>query len=293
MKLITQPTVHVIGRQVVDQEALNAFLDAHGVTWESDSETGSEVLVEAAGRLCYMSFAKPRPGGNKAYIEHIHAVGHGSVTEHAVWNLLITGVSRSLTHELCRHRVGVAFSQLSQRYVDESDADFVVPPELRVEVECAEIGRRAQADCDYAYILNYCETHKITDSEFHKLADAGDLWLDSLRVSHKSYIELTSYLASKLEQKKSGLSKTDRRKVARQTARSVLPNATETKLALTVNARAARHFIELRGSRHADTEIRILAKCIYDALRKESPVLFSGYTETLLPDGTYEITKSS
>ena len=55
-----------------------------------------------------MSFAKPRPGGNKAYLDHILEVGHGSVLEHAVWNFVFTGVSRSLTHELVRHRAGWA-----------------------------------------------------------------------------------------------------------------------------------------------------------------------------------------
>ena len=82
---------------------------------------------KTAGRVCYMSFAKPRPGGNHAYLNHILEVGHGSVLEHAVWCLVITGVSRSLTHELVRHRAGFSYSQLSQRYVDESVAEYVEP----------------------------------------------------------------------------------------------------------------------------------------------------------------------
>ena len=59
-----------------------------------------EKLVETAGRVCYMSFQRPRPGGNKAYISHLPSGRPRLVLEHAVYNLLITGVSRSLTHEL-------------------------------------------------------------------------------------------------------------------------------------------------------------------------------------------------
>src|SRR5262249_35818741 len=127
IKLIREPKVYVMSRQVVDDAALDKFLADHGVTWETDTEVAGEHLVEVAGRVCYMSFAKPRPGGNKAYIDHILEVGHGSVLEHAVWNFLFTGISRTLTHELIRHRAGWGYSQLSQRYVDESVAEYVEP----------------------------------------------------------------------------------------------------------------------------------------------------------------------
>src|SRR5580692_4926642 len=113
MRIISEPSVYLIGRQTIDDSALDKFLSDHGVSWESDSEVAAEVITETAGRTCYMSFAKPRPGGNAAYLTHIKEVGHGSVLEHAVWNLLITGVSRSCTHELARHRAGFGFSQLS------------------------------------------------------------------------------------------------------------------------------------------------------------------------------------
>lgn len=109
IRVITEPTVYVLGKQTVDDAELDRFLTDHGVSWETDSEVAGEVLTETAGRLCYMSFAKPRPGGNAAYLTHIKEVGHGSVLEHAVWNLLLTGVSRSLTHELVRHRAGMGY----------------------------------------------------------------------------------------------------------------------------------------------------------------------------------------
>src|ERR1700674_2777309 len=127
IRVIREPAVYLMGRQIIDDAELNRFLQEHGVSWQTDTEVAGEHLTEVAGRLCYMSFAKPRPGGNQAYLEHILEVGHGSVLEHAVYNFIVTGVSRSFTHELVRHRAGFGYSQLSQRFVDESDCQFVEP----------------------------------------------------------------------------------------------------------------------------------------------------------------------
>jgi thymidylate synthase (FAD) len=77
--------------------------------------------------------------------------------------------------------------------------------------------------------------------------------------------------------------KTLRRKLARQAARSVLPNATETKIFVTANARALRHFIELRGSEHADIEIRKVAVAVLKIMQQEAPSIFADYT--LVPLG--------
>jgi thymidylate synthase (FAD) len=267
--------VYVLGRSVLDERELERFLRDHGVEWRRDnamsadssgpgricdSDVSAEVLCEVAGRVCYMSFARPRPGGNRAYLEHIKESGHGSVLEHAVWNLLITGVSRSLTHELVRHRVGFSYSQLSQRYVDESDAEFIEPDIIA------------------------------SDAELHAL------WVQAIEQAHAAYVRLSELLAEKLRQPEwtsrwlpEGASTTDRRKAARQAARSVLPNAIETKIFVTANARALRHFLEQRGSRYAEPEIRKLANRLLDLLQKESPNLFGDYQRVDLGDGTFEI----
>ncbi|HVB28884.1 MAG TPA: FAD-dependent thymidylate synthase, partial [Terriglobia bacterium] len=124
---ITRPKVYLLGRQAVVREELDRFLEDEGVVFTTDAEVAAEVLAEIAGRTCYMSFGKGRKT-NQDYLDNILTSKHGSVLEHAVWNLLIAGVSRSLTHELVRHRAGFGYSQLSQRYVDEGDARYVVPP---------------------------------------------------------------------------------------------------------------------------------------------------------------------
>ncbi len=250
MKILREPTIYVLGRQTVDAAEVDRFLADHGVSWQTDTEIASEVLCETAGRVCYMSFARPRPGGNGVYLGHIKEVGHGSVLEHAVWNLLFTGVSRSLTHELIRHRAGLGFSQLSQRYVDESVAEYVEPD----------------------IIAN--------DPELHRL------WVETVERSHAAYVALAEKLQAKYAEEPD---KTSRRKMARQAARSVLPNATETKIFVTANARAIRHFLEQRGNRAAETEIRKLANALLRIMKRESPNLFSDYREMPLPDGTFEI----
>lgn len=248
MKIIRRPTVYLVGRQTLDDSEMARFLEDHNISgWSTDSEVPAEILPEVAGRVCYMSFAKPRPGGNQAYLNRIKEVGHGSVLEHSVWNFIITGVSRSFTHELVRHRAGFGYSQLSQRYVDESVADFVEP------------------DCIAA------------DPELH------EAWESAVAHAQEAYVKLVDGLLEKFASVKE---KTLRRKLARQAARSVLPNATETKIFVTANARALRHFIELRCSEHAETEIRQVAAQVLDILRREAPNIFGDYELVKLPDGT-------
>lgn len=245
--ILREPRVYLVGRQSIDDDALGRFLADHDVKrWSTDTEEAGEKLVEVAGRLCYMSFAKPRPGGNSAYIEHILEVGHGSVLEHAVFNFIITGVSRSFTHELVRHRAGFGYSQLSQRFVDESECEFVEPDAI------AE------------------------DPELHRI------WLDAITACQSAYRALADGLAAKF----AGIEdRTLRRKKAREAARSVLPNATETKIFVTGNARALRHFIEMRGDAAADVEIRKVAIAMLKVLQAESPNLFGDYSVADLPEG--------
>ena len=248
MKIIRKAKVYLVGRQALDEDQIAEFLDDHDVGgWRSDSQTAGEVLPEVAGRVCYMSFAKPRPGGNEAYLRRIKDVGHGSVLEHSVWNFIITGVSRSFTHELVRHRAGFGYSQLSQRYVDESVADFVEP-------NC--IG---------------------DDPELH------EVWRSGVEAAQEAYIKLVKGLQEKFADVED---KTLRRKLARQAARSILPNATETKIFVTANARALRHFIELRCNEHAEPEIRAVAALVLEILQREAPNVFGDYEFVDLPDGT-------
>jgi thymidylate synthase (FAD) len=248
VRILREPCVYLVGRQEISTQELDRFLADHEVTqWSTDTQIAGEKLCEVAGRICYMSFARPRPGGNAAYLQHILEVGHGSVLEHAVYNLVITGVSRSFTHELIRHRAGFGYSQLSQRYVDESTTDFVEP------------------DCI------------ADDPRLH------ETFMEAIEKAHEAYCILVEGLMSKFNTLED---KTLRRKMARQAARSVLPNATETKIFVTANARALRHFIELRCNEHAEVEIRKAAAQVLRVMQREAPNIFGDYEFVPLPDGT-------
>jgi thymidylate synthase (FAD) len=239
MYIFRQPRVTLVARQ--------QFIVPEHINWQSDSEVAGEALAEFAGRLCYLSFGedaglegghKTIPGrtSNEAYLGNILNTKHGSVLEHAVWSLLLEGVSRSLTHELVRHRAGFGFSQLSQRYVDESNIGFVLPPEI-------EEG-----------------------------TPSYDTWVVACERSLESYRTL---LANMTEQVGERGTATMRKKRARQAARSVLLNCAETKIVVTGNARAWRHFCEMRGSPTADVEIRKLAVAVLGSLQQEAPHIFS------------------
>ncbi len=245
---ITRPKVYLLGRQVVVEDELARFLNDEGLQFSTDTPQAAEVLAEIAGRTCYMSFGKGRKS-NQEYIENILASKHGSVLEHAVWNLLITGVSRALTHELVRHRAGFGYSQLSQRYVDESDARYVVPPLYQRNEEL-----RAK-------------------------------WQETVDLLRQAYENLAVATTDYVQQQHPEMAPRDRRKWARQAARSILPNACETKIFVTGNSRAWRHFLELRGSIHADTEIRLLAVEVGRVLTKESPNIFHDVEIVDEPDG--------
>lgn len=111
IRVAFSPSARVLSSPAFDKDVLNDFLSAKGTQDNTQlvGERPGAALVETAGRVCYMSFEKPRPGGSKVYIEHILEVGHGSVLENANYSFLTYGVSRSLTHELVRHRAGWAY----------------------------------------------------------------------------------------------------------------------------------------------------------------------------------------
>jgi thymidylate synthase (FAD) len=207
------------------------------VNWLGESTDG-ERLSEFAGRLCYMSQKNPANRGTREYLENIKRQGHGSVLEHANYSLLLEGVSRSLTHELVRHRAGFAYSQLSQRYVDESAASFVVPPAIIGDETLESAWRSQMEDALKAYVA-------LVEQLMERYSWVGD--------------------------------KVHRRKMAREAARGVLPNSTETKIVVTGNARAWRTMLELRTSEAAELEIRRTSVAVLRVLQQEAPAFFSDF----------------
>ena len=237
-EFFTAPRVSVLARPSFAEPT---HLPVH---WLGDSTDG-ERLAEFAGRLCYMSQKNPANRNTRDYLENIKKQGHGSVLEHANYSLLLEGVSRSLTHELVRHRAGFAYSQLSQRYVDESHAAFVVPPAI--------IG-------DESLVAE---------------------WTTQMESAQKTYVALVEKL---MERYKWVEDKVHRRKMSREAARGVLPNSTETKIVVTGNARAWRTMLELRSSEGAEFEIRRMAVMVLRTLQGEAPGFFTDFEIYVAPD---------
>jgi thymidylate synthase (FAD) len=217
------------------------------VPWSTDAE-GGQALAEFAGRACYQSWTKPNPATatNAGYLKHILEVGHLSVLEHGSVTFYFTGVSRSFTHELIRHR-HFSYSQLSQRYVPEREAKMVEPDVIA------------------------------GDPELHKR------FVQASEAAVQAYNDLLEGLEARFADVPNA---TLRRKQARQAARAVLPNATETRIVVTGNYRAWRHFIAMRASEHADVEIRELAVECLRQLKTVAPNVFDDFKISRLADGS-------
>jgi thymidylate synthase (FAD) len=233
------PRVRLIGR--------TEFLPPHDVPWTTDA-TGGQALAEFAGRACYQSWSKPVPATatNAGYLDHILQVGHLSVLEHSTATFYITGISRSVTHELIRHR-HFSFSQLSQRYLPPGGPEVIEPEIIAADPALHEIFTAAVAHSASAY---------------------------------------AQLLAALEERAASAPDGTLARKQARQAARGVLANATSTAIVVTGNYRAWRHFIGMRATEAADVDIRGLAVDVLVELQALAPNVFADFRVSTLADGT-------
>lgn len=234
-------------------EVLEAY-EVSGQSWNAEDDHASD-LAEFAGRACYQSWKRPNPATatNEGYLANIIRQQHFSVLEHGVVSFYVEQVSRSLTHELVRHR-HFSYSQLSQRFVTisskpasaDTEGDpvpYVIPPAFEYNAQANAI---LSAAWDYA-------TH-----------------------AYKRLLEVAQ------------LSGVDGKK-AKEAARAVLPNMTPTAIVISGNHRAWREFLVKRGSLAADAEIRRLALDIYELLRTEEPNMYQDFTpcNTGEPEGRW------
>lgn len=230
---VVEPEVYLLANTgEINYELEDGSPTLLGMSVEEDATEAQDVL-EFAGRACYQSFHKPNPAtrNQSDYLENIIEQGHESVLEHGSATFYLTGVSRALTHELIRHR-HLSYSQLSQRFVDESEAKMVMPPAIAT------------------------------------LFKPGDKPYDRAVKSFKRAVKDYEKLAEKLAEK--GLP----RKQAREAARAVLPNCTETRIVVSGNFRAWRDFLKKRLDPAADAEIRTVALKLHNHLLDIAPDVF-------------------
>ena len=254
MKIVT-PQIFHLANTSIDTEGHVGFLRSQEATdWETDSDTGSEYLIEMAGRMCYKSW---RPDlnpnvirvrqGNKQYIGNILKQKHGSVLEHAYDTFAFVDVSRVFTHEVVRHRLA-NYSQESLRFVRLTELKAYYP-EVFKNVVTAEV----------EHIFN--ETFKTLEDIQRKLAEVLDL--DNMNFNDKK--KFTSAM------------------------RRLAPIGLATNIIMTTNHRNWRHIIQMRTNRHAEEEIRLVFDLVAEYMRDHYPAIYQDMHHEYI-DGADEYT---
>lgn len=193
--------------------------------------TNPEELTALAAKLCYSpaDLHELQKGilhqDQSPFLQKLTDMGHLSPLEHASFTFGVEGVSRSLLAQITRHRIA-SFSVQSQRYVGETDFNYIVPPRI------AQLGEGA--------VQEFARQMKQVQGWY-------DYWMEQLAVHGDG---------------------------AREDARFVLPNAVETKLVVTMNARQLLHFFEVRCCNRAQWEIRRLAIEMLRQVRRVAPTIF-------------------
>ncbi|MBN2285078.1 MAG: FAD-dependent thymidylate synthase [Tissierellales bacterium] len=208
-----------------------------------------EKLVAAAAKLCYSDLAADRimtdldDKNTQDFIRMLMKLGHQSPVEHISFTFSVEGVSRTMTHQLVRHRIA-SYSQRSQRYVTEGQFQYVVPP----------------------YIKKNEEAHRLFILAMENDQKYYDAISDLLYNDH-----FNQFLKEGQDEK---TAKRNAEKQSIEDARYVLPNACETKIMLTMNARTLIHFFEVRCCERAQWEIRALADGMLHEAIKVAPTIF-------------------
>lgn len=201
----------------------------------------SETLVAAAAKVCYSGkpildiLSTEYQVDSAKYLEMLMDLGHESPLEHINFTFAVQGISRACLAQLTRHRIA-SYSVRSQRYVSEAQCSFVVPPEIERNEEAKACFQNAVRESLVAY-------------------------KELVKVLKASYVE-------------GGMDARDAQKKAQEDARFVLPNACETQLMVTMNARELLHFFSLRCCMRAQWEIRELAEKMLKLCREAAPNIF-------------------
>jgi thymidylate synthase (FAD) len=254
MRIFTEPKVILVARPALVQEGITEVLaeyDAEPGDWnrgEGELSDG-DGLAEFMGRMCYGSFGD-RQGrvGGQAYFENVLTGGHGSVLEHACWSFVVTRASRGYTHQQVRHRAGWAYSQESQHFIRYSESD--------------EPGSQEAGAC-------------LTGIPPELSGMVQDWVKDAMLTYEILWAEIRRTFPPEAKAKKD----------VSGTARALLPAILESRIGITANARALRHFCELRGKRDNVLEIRLVAAQVARIMKQEAPAIFQDIEIGAADDG--------
>lgn len=209
-----------------------------------------EKVIAGSAKLCYSTSNIEELMSNlnrneiERFISMLASIGHESPFEHISFTFAIEGVSRSLTHQLVRHRIGSSYSQKSQRYVREGSFDYIIPPHIDSIPQARNIYLKAMEDAQRTY-----------DELANKL----------FKKHYKHYLS---------QGKTENAAKNAAEKQSIEDARYVLPNSCETKIIVTMNARALFNFFNKRCCNRAQWEIRELAMEMLKLVINVAPNVF-------------------
>lgn len=217
-----------------------------------------EKVVALAGRLCYSPVGvdelneKMTDEQVQKFVKMLATLGHESPIEHVTFTFAVEGVSRALTHQLVRHRIG-SYSQQSQRYVKLDQFEYIIPPAIEQIPKAKEIFIRAMEDDQIAYdnLVDILKNKYFWDK----------VKKENINVEPLESKEINKMLASVEKQ-------------AIEDARYVFPNACETKIVFTMNARTLLNFFDKRCCNRAQWEIRELANEMLKLVKQVAPNLF-------------------
>ncbi|NLZ37959.1 MAG: FAD-dependent thymidylate synthase [Clostridiales bacterium] len=206
-------------------------------------------LVAVAAKLCYSASdidqleEKQTPDKVEEFLDRLVEIGHESPVEHASFTFAVEGVSRSLLAQITRHRIA-SFSVQSQRYVDKSNFEYILPPQIEAIPDAkAEFIAAMEEDAAHYESIRL----KLIEGHTKRLVDEGTEETQARRQAEK---------------------------MANEDARYVLSNACDTKIIMTMNVRSLYNFFRLRCCRRAQWEIRALATEMLKLCKSVSPLLF-------------------
>jgi thymidylate synthase (FAD) len=246
VKVYLEPKVILLTRPSIDWDGVDALLAEYGMTgldWKLGPTDGDgDQIPELMGRLCYGSFGD-RQGrvGAHDYLDNILSSGHGSVLEHANWGFVVCRASRGHSAQLARHRSGFAHSVESTHFI-------------RYDLETGP-GRQEAAAC-------------LTGLSGEILDGAEQAFGRAIAAYNEVFEELRRMFPDGFAGKKATCG----------AVRALLPTGLEAKHGFTANARALRHFCELRGNEDNVLEIRLVAAQVVAIMMVEAPAIFQDFS---------------
>ena len=234
-------------------------------------------VVASAAKLCYSPVGvdqiQEKLDDEKIakFVNHLVSIGHESPLEHVSFTFAIEGISRVTSHQIVRHRIASP-SQQSQRYVKLEQFEYIIPPEIEKRKFAKEIFIKQMEKSQEAYDLlvdnlivsiffeKYRDKFLEISLELQDGKDAGKYNI------HAQEIDLLKDKYPKLYSKIE--------KMAIEDARYVFPNACETKMVFTINARSLLNFFSKRCCERAQWEIRQLADEMLRLVKEVAPIIF-------------------